>query len=187
MDAVLENLIKLTGVVPRDFDTLNEVAPQIEVWEPAIVKIFYDTLYSHSATNAIFKSDERPDREATFSNWYRQLIHAKYDPMFWKHQWFVGLIHIKREVRNHMMLGMISRVQTFFLAQCMNEFQGVQALKVYGAFKRITDVIAGLIAEGYFEKYLEAMEKMSGIKTKVVERMVKLEIDTMIKEFRANS
>ena len=44
MDAVLENLIKLTGVVPRDFDTLNEVAPQIEVWEPAIVKIFYDTL-----------------------------------------------------------------------------------------------------------------------------------------------
>ncbi|MFN3920509.1 MAG: hypothetical protein ACK4JF_09530 [Methylohalobius sp.] len=43
----------------------------------------------------------------------------------------------------------MSRVQQLFLERCLDELPAEQAKALYAAFKRT--VVAGLIAEGYFE------------------------------------
>jgi hypothetical protein len=184
MKDIQENLIALTGLTHNDFKVLRKAAPKIKAWGPALVKVFYDTLFKHEATAKIFKPGERPEREITLAQWYNGLIKGELDDHFWENQLLVGLIHIKRDVHNHMMFGMLSRVQTFFLEHSLKEFGLSEGYKLFISFKRITDVIAGLIAEGYFEKYLDAFESMSGIKRTVIHRMVTLEVDKMIEDAR---
>ena len=60
-----------------------------------------------------------------------------------------------------------------------------EAEKVFGAFKRVTDIVAGLIAEGYFANYIVAMERSAGFKKALVERMMNVEIGKMLEEVRA--
>ncbi|RMF54522.1 MAG: hypothetical protein D6748_16310 [Calditrichaeota bacterium] len=183
MRNILKNLITLTGASKKDFEVLREFSPILEEWEKDVVKIFYDTLFEYEPTAKVFQKNERPAREVTLQNWWKQLLSGEYDLAFWEHQWLVGLVHVKREVRNHYMLGMISRLQTYVLDRCFSDFEPVTARMVYGAFKRVTDVIGGLIAEGYFTKYLEAVES-AGIKRTVLDRMVALEVDKMLREAR---
>ena len=187
MKEIQDNLVALTGLTQNDFEVLRKAAPKIKKWGPAVVKIFYDTLFNHEATAKIFNPGERPVREVALAQWYNELINGKLDDHFWENQLLVGLIHIKRDVHNHMMFGMLCRVQTVFLDQALKEFGLDEGHKLYASFKRITDVIAGLIAEGYFEKYLDAFESMSGIKRTVIHRMVTLEVDKMIEDARGKN
>jgi hypothetical protein len=82
------------------------------------------------------------------------------------------------------MIGMMSRTQQFFLKKCMETFDTERALEVFGAFKRITDTITGLIAEGYFLSYVEATERMTGQSRALTDRLVSLEITRMTEEMR---
>ena len=182
MKDILTNLVKLTNVSAQDVATLQEAAPEIQGWGPEIVALFYNTLYDYGETAKVFKPGERPDREVTLSDWYTKLLTGKIDETFWQHQWFVGLIHIKREVRNHVMMSMMSRIQIFFFEKCLENFDVAKTHRLFTAFKRITDVIAGLIAEGYFENYITAMETVLGIKRNLVNNMLVMEVDRMIKK-----
>jgi hypothetical protein len=51
------------------------------------------------------------------------------------------------------MLGMMHRTQQFFLDKCLATFDQEEALSIFEAFKRVTDVAAGIIAEGYHTPY----------------------------------
>lgn len=185
MEQVLQDLIQLTGYTPEDAQTLKAVADKTAVWTDEITQAFYDTLYGHGRTAAVFKAGERPSREDTLRNWYHYVAQGKIDEKFWQWQWYVGLVHIPRGITNPFMLGMMSRVQQMFLAKCRQTFAAEQADEVYGAFKRVTDVIAGLIAEGYFRSYLEAVQRTSGQSQVLVDRMVGFAVEEMLAEARA--
>jgi hypothetical protein len=184
MDDILNNLIALTGFTDQDPQTLRAVADKTAVWQEEMTQVFYDTLYGYKATAAVFREGERPDRENTLRNWYQIVTEGNIDANFWRWQWFVGLIHIPRGITNPFMLGMMSRVQQLFRAKCLETFDAEQAETVFGAFKRITDIIAGLIAEGYFQSYVQAMERMSGQSRMLIDRMVNLEVEEMVAEMR---
>ncbi len=77
--------------------------------------MFYDILFEYEPTAKIFKEGERATREGDLVKWYENLLNSSTQDKFWEIQWLVGLLHIKRDVKNHMMLGMPSRVQFFFL------------------------------------------------------------------------
>lgn len=181
-DQTLQDLITLTGFTPADVQLLSQTRDQLEPWHEAITATFYNTLYGYKATQAVFHDGERPAREGTLHNWYQMLLSGKIDETFWRWQWYVGLIHIPRGVTNPYMLGMMSRVQLLFAHQCQETFPPEQATAIFAAFKRITDVIAGLIAEGYFESYVQAMERMSGQSRVLIDRMVQLEVLDMLGE-----
>jgi hypothetical protein len=78
------------------------------------------------------------------------------------------------------MFGMMSRVPQIFLRKCLEAFEPLQAERIYNAFKRLTDVIAGLIAESYYLSYIEAMEHVGGIRLALIQRMIDVEITQKI-------
>ncbi|MCB0226164.1 MAG: hypothetical protein KDI02_20915, partial [Anaerolineae bacterium] len=50
----LNTITTLTGLTQADFDLLRQAAPQALQWGDDIVKMFYDTLYEHPRTAAVF-------------------------------------------------------------------------------------------------------------------------------------
>lgn len=182
MKQILNDLITLTGYTNADAQILEEVADQTEAWGPMIATAFYDTLYGYESTSPVFKDGERPTREKSLVHWYNMLIAGKVNDDFWQWQWYVGIVHIPRGISNSFMMGMMSSVQQMFITRCMATFEKEQALIIYAAFKRITDVVAGLIAESYFESYLEAVERSTGQSRKLIDRQVSFAVEEMVAE-----
>lgn len=182
MKQILNNLITLTGYTDADAQILHGVAEKTVAWGPMIATAFYDTLYGYESTSPVFKKGERPTREKSLVHWYDMLIAGKVNDDFWQWQWYVGIVHIPRGISNSFMMGMMSSVQQMFLTQCMAAFEKEQALTVYGAFKRITDIVAGLIAESYFESYLEAVQRSTGLSRKLIDRQVSFAVEEMVAE-----
>ncbi len=163
---------------------LRDTAPQTQPWMEEFTKEFYDTLYGYVPTSHVFKPGERPDREVTLNTWYKEVTSGHITMDFWRRQWIVGLVHIPRRVTDPFMIGMMSRVQQVFLTKCMEAFEQQKALRTFLAFKRVTDTVTGLIAEGYFASYVEATERMTGQSRALTDRLVGLEISRMIEEAR---
>jgi len=153
MNDTIQSLIDLTEISDQDRLVLRNSADQTQQWADEYVKMFYDTLFDYGPTRALFKEGERPHREKTIRNWYLQITSGEFDDRFWRGQWQVGQRHIDREIRNSYMLGMMHQTQQFFLDKCMATFEQEQGLEVFIAFKRVTDIAAGIIAEGYHTPY----------------------------------
>lgn len=185
MEAVLNDLIRLIGYTEKDREILQDTSDVTQAWTEEITQHFYNTLYGYKSTQVVFKDGERAARENTLRHWYRQVSGGQIDQTFWQHQWFVGLVHIPRGISNPFMLGMMSRLQQLFRIKCLQTFDRAKAEIVYTAFKRVTDIIAGLIAEGYFQSYVQAMERMSGQSRNLIDRMVHMEVQDMVIEERA--
>lgn len=184
MEQVFKDLMTLTGLSKEDFLILQETAPTTQEWVEDFVEVFYDTLYGYDPTAEVFEEGERPAREETLRQWYLEITSGEAGEDFPWRQWIVGLVHIPRHISNHYMLGMMSRVQQLFLQKSIQAFETAKAVRVYQAFKRVTDVVAGLIAEGYYRNYVSAMEEVAGIKESVIKRMMNLEIEKVIEETR---
>jgi hypothetical protein len=184
VEQILEDLRTLTGLTEEDYQVLKDSASTTQQWGAELTQYFYDTLYGYAPTSHVFKPGERPDRESTLVNWYMEVTSGNITMNFWKRQWIVGLVHIPRRVTDPFMIGMMSRVQQFFLQKCMEHYDQEQALRVFTAFKRVGDTVTGLIAEGYFISYVEATERMTGQSRALTDRLVTLEINRMIEEVR---
>ncbi|MEI6043444.1 MAG: protoglobin domain-containing protein [Chloroflexota bacterium] len=184
MEQVVRDLVALTGFSAQDSQILRENAAHLQQWTDELTKVFYDTLYAYPRTAQVFVDGERPHREITLHDWYLEVISGQIKPEFWQRQWFVGLMHIKRGVDNQFLFGILSRVQLFFMDKCYQDFDPVKATRVFVAFKRMTDVIAGLIVESYRQQYLHAVERASGINQALIHRMAVVETVRMIVEIR---
>lgn len=182
---VITDLTVLTGFVADDCKVMRENAAVLQTWAQDLVDAFYNTLYGHGSTAKVFQEGERPHREKTFSDWYLEITSGEIDDDFWQRQWFVGLVHVKRQVDNQFVVGIMGRIQKIFLEKCMTVFEPAKAEQVFSAFKHITDVIAGLIVEGYKQQYLSAVERTSGISPALIERMATNEAAAMLDEARA--
>jgi len=153
MNETIQSLIDLTGVSDRDCVILKNSANQTQEWADEFVKMFYDTLFDYPPTKALFKEGERPHREGTIKTWYLQVVRGEFDDRFWRAHLQVGQRHIERHILNAYMLGIMHQTQRFFLGKCLATFEQEEGLEVYNAFKRVTDVTAGIIAEGYHTPY----------------------------------
>ncbi len=186
MESTWKDLVALTGFSEADVQILKGAAAELQPWSEEITQLFYDTLFGYQTTQAVFREGERPAREQTLRNWYQIVINGQIDEKFWRWQWYVGLIHIPRGITNPFMLGMMSRVQLAFWKKCQESFEPAKSQAIFVAFKRVTDVIAGLIAESYFQSYVQAMERMSGQSRTLIDRMVQLEVQEMMAEAKKN-
>lgn len=189
MKKIFADLQVLTGISEEDYQTISAHSELTQSWIDDVVKAFYDTLFSYENTLKVFPKGkaERPEREQTLRRWYMQITSGNINEAFWWQQWLVGLIHIKVKVSNTYMLGMTSKVQQLFLEKCMSHLDTAEALKLYGAFKRVTDVVATLIAEGYFINYVESLENVLGFNRGLIERMMELEITKRIEDLRTSA
>ena len=179
-DQTLRSLKRLVGWQEADAHQLAQYADLTSAWAETIVQDFYDTLFGYEPTARIFRPDERPAREKTLRSWYLHVLRGQVNDDFWRQQWRVGLVHIPRGVTNDFMLGMMSRIQQRFLEKVYAHLPPEEAQPLFLAFKRTTDVIAGLIAEGYRQGYIAAMQDLLGFQPQLMERMLHLHTRDLI-------
>ena len=185
MKQTLTHLQVLIGCTDEDLAILARNSDHLEPLFGGIIDEFYEALLAYEPTAAVFASGEIPERKASLEFWLKSLCSGKVGETFWHQQWIVGLIHFQRGVSNAFMLAMVSRVQQRVLEGCHGALDEDDAKEVFGAFKRVTDVVAGLIAEGYLQGYVTAVEQVTGMKGSLVDRVAHATVDRLLEEARA--
>ncbi|MCB0035317.1 MAG: hypothetical protein KDE51_14895 [Anaerolineales bacterium] len=149
--------------------------------EDKIVAGFYDTLFNHAPTKAIFVEGERPDREQTLRNWWQRTLNGPFDASYWTWQTLVGLIHIKRKVKNPMMIAMWGWVLNTLRSELSQHCSAEEVTKVMDSFERLAATIQALTAESYLENYINALSTATGFNMELLQRMVNTEVEDLIK------
>ncbi len=183
----LGSLISLSGLTQDDYRILQEHAAQTQAWMDEIFEDFYKAIFDFPATASFFPDGEHKSHERYLHKWYSQAASGDYSANFWQSQWVVGLVHIRKHVSNPFMFGAMSRLQQMFLKKCLEQMPPADAEHLYGAFKRVTDVVAGLIAEAYFMNYVDALADVAGFRKNLVEQMMNLEINKRLAQARADA
>jgi len=150
-------------------------------FEPKLVQGFYDTVFAHPPTKAIFSDNERPAREQTLRTWWRRTIRGPFDDNYWEWQVLVGLIHVKRKVKNPMMIGMWGFVLTELNDELHNQLSTSEAKQVMDSFKRLAATTQSLTAESYLKNYLIALSEATAFPPNLLNRFVETQVDDLLK------
>ena len=110
----LHTIKTLTGVSQSDFDTLKEAAPEATQWVDSVVQFFYDTIFAHARTAAVFHDGERPAREKTLQDWYLALFSF----LFSAEASSVFSFFLKREEKPSLSLSFCSFLSVLFRDSC---------------------------------------------------------------------
>ena len=144
----------------EDAKVILKYSRELEGITDELVKGFYDLLFSHPATAAVFKEGERPAREETLRNWWLRTVRGPFDEQYWKWQAYVGVVHFRRGITNSMMMAMYAWVvgRTAELLsgrlppQAVSEVsQSLLKLAVTGAALTVAGY-EGLMEEGFAEE-----------------------------------
>ena len=187
IQGILEQARALTQFSLEDEEVLREASEALLPLADEVKKVFYDVLFGYEPTAQVFRSlaQSRVEREATLKKWYEMMVSGPYDEKFWDWQWFVGLVHIQHHVSHTFMMSMMARVQALLLRKCLELFEEASAERVFSALLRLTSCIAIFMAEGYYQQFLDAIER-AGLKKSLVDRLVSMEVREMIQVMRGN-
>lgn len=149
-----------------------------------IVKDFYDTLFSHKPTAAVFHEGERPTREKSLKDWLLKTVTGDFSSEYWEWQTFVGILHIKRKVTNNMMIAMMGRLSDNISSEAIRSLPPEDAIALKNAWTKLASTVLSLIGEGYHVFYMKAVSNTTGLPKGLLENTVKVEIDNLIDEFK---
>lgn len=149
--------------------------------EDKIVAGFYDTLYNHQQTSAIFVEGERPDREQTLRDWWQRTVNGPFDAEYWTWQTLVGLIHIKRQVKNPMMIAMWGWILSNLRTELSTQLSAEEVAQVMDSLERLAATVQSLTAESYLSNYIAALRESTGFNAELLQRMVSTEVDDLLK------
>lgn len=148
--------------------------------EGKLVVGFYDTLFAHAPTKAIFKDGERPAREQTLRDWWRRTLSGPFDGNYWTWQALVGLIHVKRKVKNPMMIAMWGWLLQTLRQELGGQLPAGTLEPLLDSFTRLAATVQALTAESYLEHYIKALCEATGFEPELLDRLVSNEIDTLL-------
>ncbi len=150
--------------------------------EDTITQGFYDVLYSHPQTLEILNSDDRKNRENVLRHWWVQTLNSQFDDKYWEWQVIVGLVHIKQKVSNPMMISMWGWLLNALNSKLRSELSEVEQSAVMTAFCRLAATIQALTAESVLVNNMQAITDATGFNTKLLSRLVDLQIDGLLKQ-----
>jgi hypothetical protein len=150
--------------------------------EDAVVKGFYDVLYAYPQTLEVLKNDDRSKREAVLRDWWQKTINSDFGDEYWQWQVFVGLVHIKQKVSNPMMMSMWGWILNTLGSLLKGKVDEDEQAAIAGAFGRLAVTVQALIAESVLVNHLGAITDATGFNHKLLDRLLSLQIDGMIKQ-----
>lgn len=165
----------------EDAATIQAHKPFLLSLEDKIVAGFYNTLYDHAPTAAIFTDGERPDREQTLRDWWQRTVNGPFDNEYWTWQTLVGLIHIKRRVKNPMMIAMWGWILSNLRAELSTQLSAEDVTKTMDSLERLAATVQALTAESYLENYIASLRQSTGFNAELLQRMVSTEVEDLLK------
>ncbi len=152
---------------PKDAEVLERNAEVLLSVREAFVKGFYDMLFAHPETRAVFEEGERAEREKTLSAFYERVVKGPHDEAFFAWLAFVGPVHVVRGVTNPMMLAMLGYTVEFV----REKTQGLPDHEaLVAAYTRLAATLGAIIAYGYEMAWKKALEHVVGIPPALAER-----------------
>ncbi|WP_117238368.1 protoglobin domain-containing protein [Thermus sediminis] len=147
-----------------------------------LVQGFYETLFAHPPTRAIFREGERPLREKTLRDWYLRTLAGPFNGQYFAWQALVGLVHVRRGVTNAMMAGMWNWLTEEVERRAREALSREEAEALAGAWRRLAFTVAALISEEYLDAYLEALAEAFGREPKEFRRLAQGEAERLLRE-----
>ena len=172
----------LTQVSPADFELLHQAAPQARLWADEAVRLFYDLLFQHGRTLAVFKEGERAMREQTLRDWYLALLDVSDPQAFWSRQVHIAVAHVRRNIHNEYMIGISEPLIAWFSLKAAQTFEPAEGLKVALAFRRLIDSVVGLTAGGFDALQRLAVCEATGAESELIDRLVSQSVNGVQKE-----
>jgi hypothetical protein len=157
---------------PEDGKVIQDHKEVLLLLEGEVVQAFYDTLYAHDVTAAVFVPGERPDREMTLLHWYRRTVIGPVNDQYFAWMALVGLVHVMRNVSNPMMLAMADFVARFVAEKAAGSPMGQSdADALTTAFRRLTATVSSIITYGYDQAVISALFDVAGMPEALLRRL----------------
>ena len=165
----LEQMPPDTRFSTADAAVLRKNAEVLKSLKPEFVQGFYDRLFAHPPTAAVFEAGERAEREKTLTEFYDRVINGPHDEDFFAWLAFVGPVHVVRRVTNPMMLAMLGYLVEF-VREKSAPLEDHEAL--VSAFTRLAATLGAIITWGYERAWQKALENVIGTPPALIERTV---------------
>lgn len=179
----LEQMPPSTRFRPEDAQLIARYKETLLSWTDELVQGFYDTLFAHPPTKKVFREGERPEREKTLENWWRQTVEGSLDEKYFAWMARVGLVHVVRGVENPMMLAMASFVAEF--VERKSHALGLpEADPLSEAFYRLSMAVGAVITHGYDRYRAQALYNVAGMEPALLERLTVEEARGMLETIR---
>ena len=145
-----------------------------------LVQGFYGIVLSHDKTKAIFKDDEIEMRAEDLKRWWVQSVAGKFDNEYWIWLAYVGVIHVRRGVKNAMMMSMWGWMFDFLSKALFIKTTPENASSLLQAFSRLSATSQALTADTYLETYLTGILTATGFSKNLLDKMVENEINDLV-------
>ncbi|QSR89227.1 globin [Methylacidiphilum caldifontis] len=186
-EAILKEIPECCRLSEKDIEKISSLRPYLYPLEDRLVKGFYDVLYGYPPTSSIFDLSEREKREWTLRNWWRRTLDGPFDLHYWTWQAAVGIIHIRRKVKNPMMIGMWAWILNFLGKELSKILSYDEFTKVLEAFHKLAATAEALTAESYLHHYLLALCHATGTDLQLIDRLVLIELEQVQKTLSQKS
>jgi hypothetical protein len=173
---VIQTCLPETRLTDHDAEVVARNKRFLLDLETGLVATFYDTLYAHGPTAAVFVEGERPAREDTLRVWWRRTVNGPLDDAYFAWMALVGVIHNRRGVQNPMMLSMLHLVTDAVHAAAMAELGPDEAEELRVALSHLASTVAAVISESYTSTYIGALQDLAGLNPKLTDRLLKIEL-----------
>ena len=177
---IIDQMPPTTRFQAADAQLLTKHKELLLSLEPKLVAIFYDTLFAHATTRAIFTADERSAREDTLRHWWRRTIHGPFDETYWTWQALVGVVHVKRKVKNPMMISMWGLMLATIRKELAGHIAPEEIDELMDGMERLASTVQSLTAESYLEHYIAALREATGFNAELLDRMVATQVDDLL-------
>lgn len=184
-DMILEQVVPESTLTEHDAKVIAQHRDFLLGLEDGLVQAFYDTLYAHGPTAAIFEDGERPAREQTLRDWWQRTVNGPLDQSYFRWMTLVGVVHIRRGVKNPMMVSIASVVTEHVRKKAAESLTPEDVDALTTAFSHLGSTVVALISESYTSSYIDALQDLAGLKPELTGRMLAIEVKKMEAEGRA--
>lgn len=184
---ILDEMLPSSSFTDADAATLAAHRQLLLDFGDDLVEGFYDTLYHHDRTAAVFEPGERAAREQTLRQWWERTVEGPLDRGYWTWMALVGIVHIRRGVGNPMMLSMIGYVQNAVhdhAVACGLDPAEVERLRL--AFSHLGTTVSAVISDSYTQSYIGALQNLGGLNPRLLANMLGIEIQAIEDAGRAS-
>lgn len=182
--SAVAEIVQINKHTDEDWDILAKSSAITMKWSADLSDIYAKGIQGCPMTKKVMDDGEVnvDDHQSSFLVWYENMVSGAPGTVFWAETCLIGLYHASAAVENRHVIAMGGRIQEEFLSRAIAEL-GADAMKVYGAFKRIFDAAVGIMVDSYLHALMLGMMEI-GINERLVNRIRRVAIRRMIDQVR---
>jgi hypothetical protein len=173
--AAIDSMPPASRFTEADSDVIRAHTDYLLTLESDLVATFYDSLYAHPPTAAVFVEGERSARETTLTQWWRRTVHGPHDDTYFAWMAMVGLVHVARGVTNSMMLAMTD-ITVSVVTRAVDDDQRADLGGLPDAFRRLAATVGAIISYGYDQAVAAALFNIAGMPEALLRRLLDQEV-----------